>query len=290
MRLPIVFLLWPLALLCSSGALANQDSGKYELILYWRLRQFTIDGLGQGTNIVAPKCGGKCTFEDFIKAVTQTNKGARLKDANGNNIKDAQGRIQYERIPDYTKMDFTPFETDALFSDPQAAAREIDKVGFTGQFMTDSLFGVDMTFDKVIAKVEAVIDDTKEAFAKDGRDLKKTYLKEMTDLLPIIANGRRKAGAAKIRLSFTKWAANKANLENLQIVMKDPISRPPFVYEQIDFDATYRANSQRVGIQAWEAAIKDYATVFNSKGQGLSHAKAIRSIEDLHKKLENDCK
>lgn len=64
-------------------------------------------------------------------------------------------------------MDFTPFDADALFSDPEAAAKEIDKVWFTGQFIRDSQVGVEMTFDQLIAKVETVIDDTKKALIKD---------------------------------------------------------------------------------------------------------------------------
>ncbi|KAK1239410.1 hypothetical protein MKX07_008898 [Trichoderma sp. CBMAI-0711] len=187
-------------------------------------------------------------------------------------------------------MDFTPFKTDELFSDPEAAAKEIDKVGFTGQFIRDSLFGAEMTFDQLIVKTEEVIDDTKKALAKDNIDLKKTYFKEITDLLPIIANARRKGGAASVLQSFKNWAAKTAKLENLRIVMKPPISRPPFVYEEIDFKATYSANSQKVGIQAWKDQIEKYAGTFNSSRQGLSHAEVVRSLEDLHRKLVNGCK
>ncbi|OTA07933.1 hypothetical protein A9Z42_0088700 [Trichoderma parareesei] len=187
-------------------------------------------------------------------------------------------------------MDFTPFESDALFSDPEAAAKEIDKVGFTGALGRDAQFGSEMNFDQLMPKVEEVIDKTTKALIRDKKDLTKTYLKEITDLLPIIANARRKGSAASMLQSFITWADKKAGFKNLTIVMKPPISRPPFVYEEIDFKATYNANSHRVGIQAWKEQIEEYANTFNSNRQSLSHARAVRLLEDLHRKLVNGCK
>ncbi|KAL7904920.1 hypothetical protein GGI35DRAFT_190192 [Trichoderma velutinum] len=291
MRLPSLLLLWPLALLCLSGVLANQDSSKYELILYWRLRQFMIDAVGEEKNVVAPLCESPCDFKAFMKSVTFKRQGSRLKEADGiRNRKDANGRILYQYYPDYDNLDFTVF-TDELFSDPEAAAKEIDKVQFTGRFKDESQFKGAMSFDDIISSITDAIKKSQAALVEAGWDPNGGWFKEIKNLLPIVANARRYNRAIHQTQEFKKWIDGIPELRSLNVIMTDPIHRAPnFEYQKVDLHGTYNANRAVVGIEKWEVDIKTWAVIQNAQGSALGHVKCIRSLEKLEKRLNAGCK
>ncbi|KAM0459526.1 hypothetical protein ACHAPV_005234 [Trichoderma viride] len=290
MRLPSLLLLWPLALLCLSGVLANQDSSKYELIFYWRLRQFMIDALGEKENVVAPLCPSPCSFKAFMETVTSKRKGPKLKEPNGvTNRKDANGKALYQSYPDYDK-DFTVF-TDELFSDPEAAAKEIDNVHFTGKFEDESQFKGANTFEDIISSVTDAIKKSQAALVAAGRDPNGGWFKEIKNLLPIMANGRRYNRAIHLTKEFKAWLGDNPTLKFVNMQMTAPIHRPPnFVYQKVDLHGTYDANRAVVGIENWQYQIKTFAVIQNAQGSALGHVKCIRSLEKLEKKLDAGCK
>ncbi|EHK43108.1 hypothetical protein TRIATDRAFT_301044 [Trichoderma atroviride IMI 206040] len=290
MRLPSLLLLWPLALLCLSGVLANQDSSKYELILYWRLRQFMIDALGEKKNVVAPLCESPCDFKKFMETVTVKRKGPKLKEADGvTNRKDANGKVLYQWYPDYDK-DFSVF-TDDLFSDPEAAAKEIDNVHFTGRFGSESQFEGAKSFDDIISSVTDAIKKSQAALTAAGRDPNGGWFKEIKNLLPIVANARRYNRAINLTKEFKAWLVENPTLKFVNVKMSAPIHRAPnFVYQKVDLHGTYDANRAVVGIENWQYGIKTFAVVQNSQGSALGHVMCIRSLEKLEKNLDAGCK
>ncbi|EHK22012.1 uncharacterized protein TRIVIDRAFT_209337 [Trichoderma virens Gv29-8] len=290
MHLPSLLLLWPLALLCLSGVLANQDSSKYELILYWRLRQFMINSVGVKGNTVAPDCPSPCDFKAFMQTLTVKRKGPTLKNPDGvTNQKDAKGRALHQYYPDYDK-DFTVF-TDKLFSDPEAAVKALDNVQFTGQFKKESQFKGAKTFGDIILSVSDAIKKSQAALVAAGRDPNGGWLKEIRNLVGIAANGRRYNRATAMTEEFEKWL--KANgLEGLEVKKTDPIQRAPFVYQKIDLQATYDEGVRRgvKGIEDWEIKIKVWAVIRNAQGAALGHVRCIRGLDKIARILDAKCK
>ncbi|PKK47522.1 hypothetical protein CI102_9853 [Trichoderma harzianum] len=290
MGLPSLLLFWPLALLCLSGVLANQDSSKYELILYWRLRQFMIDAVGEKENVVVPLCESPCDFKDFMKAVTVKRKGPKLKEPDGiTNRKDAKGRTLYQWYPDYDK-DFSVF-TDDLFSDPEEATKKLDDVQFTGQFKKRTQFEGADSFDDIVSSITDVIKKFQAALVADGRDPNGGWFNEIKNLISIAANGRRYNRAIHLTQEFRDWLDENPTLRSVNVQMTGLIHRAPdFDYRKVDLHATYDANRAVVGIEEWETPIKIFAVIQNSKGSALGHVNCIRLLEKLEKRLNAGCK
>ncbi|KAK0758736.1 hypothetical protein N5P37_008219 [Trichoderma harzianum] len=290
MGLPSLLLLWPLALQCLSGVLANQDSSKYELILYWRLRQFMIDAVGEGENVVAPLCKSPCNFKNFMEAVTVKRRGPRLKEPDGiTNRKDEKGKTLYQWYPDYDK-DFSVF-TDDLFSDPEAAAEKLDDVQFTGQFKGQSQFKGAIHVDDITSSIADAIEKSQAALVADGRDPNGGWFNEIKNLISIAANGRRYNRAINLIQEFKAWLKTILELEFVNVQMTGLIHRAPnFDYRKVDLHATYDANRAVVGIDKWEIPIKIFAVIQNSKGSALGHVNCIRLLEKLEKRLNAGCK
>jgi hypothetical protein len=244
-----------------------------------------IDAVGEEGNVVAPECESPCDFKNFMKALTEDRRGPPLKEADGRrNRKGANGKTLFQSYPDYNK-DFTVF-TDELFSDPKAAAKEIDKVHFTGKFKTESQFKGAEKFKDIISSVTGAIKKSQAALVAAGRDPKGGWFEEIKSLVSIAANARRYNRAIHLTAEFKAWFKKIPGLEFGDVVMAEPIHRAPFSYQKVDLHATYDANRAVVGIEEWQYKIKTFAVIQNAKGGGLGHVICIQALEKLEERLK----
>lgn len=160
---------------------------------------------------------------------------------------------------------------------------KIDKLGFTGTFEQKKIFkkwGADTNRPGVLSLIESGIEDSRKALQEKGRDPNGGLFSEIKKLIQVVADARRQNVAFFVVMDFKEYFEKS----NLKVVMTT-VSHPPVSdYEQVNLDETIK---QSTGLSDdTEKEIRGFVIDHNSKGQPLSHVKAIRQTQDLRDKLD----
>ncbi|PNP53357.1 hypothetical protein THARTR1_06051 [Trichoderma harzianum] len=272
-----MLIFWPLALLLFTGTFANYESGRYEMLLYYRIREYMVDAVGEAKNTVAPLCLSPCDFETFIKKVTLTIKGQPLIGPNGKPLRDSKGNRLFSPNPDYSKADFTPLKTLDL-SKYGDVERALDKLGFIGHFIDDAIFGVKGAgYTVFLESLDKAVEASRTELQKQGKDFNGGLLKEIQDLFKISADARRIDYAKGMIKAFGK------DFPGVNVIQTPDISRssPPLAtYQQIAIENTIKANPSLSAND--KAKMRSYVKDYHSRKASLSHLKAISTLDKLH--------
>ncbi|KND86425.1 hypothetical protein TOPH_08951 [Tolypocladium ophioglossoides CBS 100239] len=261
---------WTLAILLVTGAFANKESGKYQVILYYRVRQFMVNALGEGGNRIAPGCKSPCDMEAFLNEVSNVNTCDGKKPATG-----PDGKRILINDPDFKKIDFSKL-TDDYLKDLNAAGKELDKSGFKGLLLNGKLFNGWSGGNSLPA---SAIDDTRDALHCQGKDPSGGHFDEIKDSLQAAADARRINYADYLTEAFKKelLRLNK----DFEVVLTDAISHPP-----VDIEETIKKNAGEKGMAKNEEKIRQFVNNYNNSKKGLNHLAAIQEMQGLRNKLE----
>lgn len=283
---------WTFTILLVVGTLANQDSGKYQILLFYELRRFMVDAFGEGGNRIAPNCPSPCDLKAFMIAVTDVKKVNQF--IGGHMVRDASGRPITKDVPDYNAGDFSKLTDNYLDNTEKdynlilrEAGEEIDKLGFKGLLLNQRLFrgwvsGPEDNFAKVMTAVQSAIDDTRQKRKSDGNDpdggRRFDNLKKSVEAM---TNARRMNNAGAVITAFNEV------MGDLGVgfkVFNDVMERVPVpAYRLIDIEGTI---SQNGVTEEWKKRdLRKFVNTYNA-GKGRSHITAIEEGRKLSAHLE----